>query len=90
MSQEAYTRFSPQLKPGGILITEQELVRRQQDSQGQEQADEGQVHPGQPLQQFRRHSRGTGRHVWVSPCPAVGGFTHEVRGDGGRVLSKQR
>jgi 2-oxoglutarate ferredoxin oxidoreductase subunit gamma len=27
MSQEAYTRFSPQLKPGGILITEQELVR---------------------------------------------------------------
>jgi 2-oxoglutarate ferredoxin oxidoreductase subunit gamma len=26
MSQEAYTRFSPQLKPGGILITEQELV----------------------------------------------------------------
>jgi 2-oxoglutarate ferredoxin oxidoreductase subunit gamma len=27
MSQEAYTRFSPQLKPEGILITEQELVR---------------------------------------------------------------
>lgn len=27
MSQEAYTRFSPQLKPGGMLITEQELVR---------------------------------------------------------------
>jgi 2-oxoglutarate ferredoxin oxidoreductase subunit gamma len=27
MSQEAYTRFSPQLKPGGILIAEQELVR---------------------------------------------------------------
>ena len=26
MSQESYTRFSPQLKPGGILITEQELV----------------------------------------------------------------
>jgi 2-oxoglutarate ferredoxin oxidoreductase subunit gamma len=26
MSQEAYTRFSPDLKPGGILITEQELV----------------------------------------------------------------
>ena len=26
MSQEAVTRFSPQLKPGGILITEQELV----------------------------------------------------------------
>ena len=27
MSQEAYTRFSPELKPGGILITEHELVR---------------------------------------------------------------
>jgi 2-oxoglutarate ferredoxin oxidoreductase subunit gamma len=27
MSQEAYTRFTPQLKPGGILITEQELVQ---------------------------------------------------------------
>jgi len=27
MSQEAYTRFAPQLKPGGILITERELVR---------------------------------------------------------------
>jgi len=27
MSQEAYTRFSPQLKPGGILVIEQELVR---------------------------------------------------------------
>jgi 2-oxoglutarate ferredoxin oxidoreductase subunit gamma len=26
MSQEAYRVFSPQLKPGGILITEQELV----------------------------------------------------------------
>jgi 2-oxoglutarate ferredoxin oxidoreductase subunit gamma len=26
MSQEAYTRFAPQLRPGGILITEQELV----------------------------------------------------------------
>src|ERR1700744_3617194 len=26
MSQESYTRFAPQLKPGGILITEQELV----------------------------------------------------------------
>ena len=26
MSQEAYTKFSPQLKPGGILIIEQELV----------------------------------------------------------------
>jgi 2-oxoglutarate ferredoxin oxidoreductase subunit gamma len=27
MSQEAYTRFAPQLKPDGILIIEQELVR---------------------------------------------------------------
>ena len=27
MSQEAYTRFAPQLKPGGVLIVEQELVR---------------------------------------------------------------
>ncbi len=27
MSQEAYTRFAPQLKTGGILITEQDLVR---------------------------------------------------------------
>jgi 2-oxoglutarate ferredoxin oxidoreductase subunit gamma len=27
MSQEAYSRFSPELKPGGILIIEQELVR---------------------------------------------------------------
>jgi len=27
MSQEAYTRFSPELKRGGILVTEQELVR---------------------------------------------------------------
>ena len=27
MSQEAATRFTPQLKPGGILITERELVR---------------------------------------------------------------
>jgi len=27
MSQEAYARFAPELKPGGILITEQELVR---------------------------------------------------------------
>jgi 2-oxoglutarate ferredoxin oxidoreductase subunit gamma len=27
MSQEAYTRFTPQLKPGGILITESDLVR---------------------------------------------------------------
>ncbi|MBS1858948.1 MAG: 2-oxoacid:acceptor oxidoreductase family protein [Acidobacteria bacterium] len=27
MSQEAYTRFTPQLKPGGILIMENELVQ---------------------------------------------------------------
>jgi 2-oxoglutarate ferredoxin oxidoreductase subunit gamma len=27
MSQEAYTRFAPQLKPGGILIAERELVK---------------------------------------------------------------
>jgi 2-oxoglutarate ferredoxin oxidoreductase subunit gamma len=26
MSQEAYTRFAPELSPGGILITEEELV----------------------------------------------------------------
>jgi len=27
MSQEAYTRFTPELRPGGILIIEQDLVR---------------------------------------------------------------
>jgi len=27
MSQEAYLRFAPELKPGGILLIEQELVR---------------------------------------------------------------
>ena len=27
MSQEAFTRFAPQVKPGGILIVEQELVQ---------------------------------------------------------------
>ncbi len=27
MSQEAYTKFTPELKPGGMLITEQDLVR---------------------------------------------------------------
>ncbi len=27
MSQEAYTRFTPELKPGGTLIIEQDLVR---------------------------------------------------------------
>src|SRR5579863_2225787 len=26
MSQEAYTRFAPELKPGGMLIVEQDLV----------------------------------------------------------------
>ena len=36
MSQEAYTRFSPELKPGGILITEQELVRVDSISFGRE------------------------------------------------------
>ena len=32
MSQEAYTRFAPQLKPGGVLIVEQDLVRVDQAS----------------------------------------------------------
>jgi 2-oxoglutarate ferredoxin oxidoreductase subunit gamma len=27
MSQEAYTKFTPELKPGGILVIEQDLVR---------------------------------------------------------------
>lgn len=27
MSQESYTRFTPELKPGGILIVEEDLVR---------------------------------------------------------------
>ena len=27
MSQEAYTRFAPELKPGGVLIVEEDLVR---------------------------------------------------------------
>jgi 2-oxoglutarate ferredoxin oxidoreductase subunit gamma len=34
MSQEAYTRFSGELKHGGILITEQELVRIDQIPEG--------------------------------------------------------
>jgi len=34
MSQEAYGRFAPQLKPGGILITEQEMVRVDRYPQG--------------------------------------------------------
>jgi 2-oxoglutarate ferredoxin oxidoreductase subunit gamma len=33
MSQEAYSVFSPQLKPGGILIVEQELVHIEQAPQ---------------------------------------------------------
>ncbi|MDE3165868.1 MAG: 2-oxoacid:acceptor oxidoreductase family protein [Acidobacteriota bacterium] len=36
MSQEAYTRFTPQLKPGGILIMENEMVQP-----GQMSAPEG-------------------------------------------------
>ncbi len=35
MSQEAHRVFSPQLKPGGILITEQELVRVDQVRPGE-------------------------------------------------------
>ena len=34
MSQEAYTKFAPQLKPGGILITEQELVQVDEVAKG--------------------------------------------------------
>jgi len=34
MSQEAYSVFAPQLKAGGILIVEQELVRIEQPPQG--------------------------------------------------------
>ena len=34
MSQEAYAVFSPQLKPGGILIVEQDLVRIDHPPQG--------------------------------------------------------
>jgi len=34
MSQEAYTVFGPHLKPGGVLITEQELVRVDQIPNG--------------------------------------------------------
>jgi 2-oxoglutarate ferredoxin oxidoreductase subunit gamma len=35
MSQEAYTRFAPQLKPAGVLIVEQDLVRVGQIPAGQ-------------------------------------------------------
>lgn len=34
MSQEAYVKFAPELKPGGIMLIEQELVRVQGLSQG--------------------------------------------------------
>ena len=34
MSQEAYKKFGPQLKPGGILIVEQELVRIEHPPKG--------------------------------------------------------
>lgn len=34
MSQEAYVKFAPELKPGGIMLIEQELVRVQGMSQG--------------------------------------------------------
>jgi 2-oxoglutarate ferredoxin oxidoreductase subunit gamma len=36
MSQEAYTRFTPQLKPGGILIAERELVKMDPIPSGQQ------------------------------------------------------
>jgi 2-oxoglutarate ferredoxin oxidoreductase subunit gamma len=36
MSQEAYTRFAPQLKPGGILIAERELVKMDPIPSGQQ------------------------------------------------------
>ena len=35
LSQEAYRRFAPELKPGGILITEQDLVRVDQIPAGE-------------------------------------------------------
>ncbi|HJT86634.1 MAG TPA: 2-oxoacid:acceptor oxidoreductase family protein [Bryobacteraceae bacterium] len=35
LSQEAYTRFTPELKLGGILITEQDLVRVDQVPSGE-------------------------------------------------------
>ena len=34
MSQEAYVKFAPELKPGGIMLIEQELVRVQGLAQG--------------------------------------------------------
>ena len=34
MSQEAYTRFTPELKPGGVLLIESEMVRVSELSSG--------------------------------------------------------
>ncbi len=34
MSQEAYTRFTPEVKPGGFLLLEEDLVRLDQKAQG--------------------------------------------------------
>ena len=46
MSQEAYTVFSPQLKPGGILIIEQELVRVEQPAAGRPRLRRSRHAPG--------------------------------------------
>jgi len=34
MSQEAYTRFTPEVKPGGFLLVEEDLVRLDRKAQG--------------------------------------------------------
>lgn len=34
MSQEAYSRFAPEVKPGGILLVEEDLVRLDQKAHG--------------------------------------------------------
>lgn len=34
MSQEAYSRFAPEVKPGGFLLVEEDLVRLDQKAQG--------------------------------------------------------
>lgn len=34
MSQEAYSRFTPEVKPGGFLLVEEDLVRLDQKAQG--------------------------------------------------------
>lgn len=34
MSQEAYARFTPEVKPGGFLLVEEDLVRLDQKAQG--------------------------------------------------------